>query len=261
MHGKEEVLLPALKSIGVKNVQIPALDTDQFGTFSGEINRLDDPIKTLRKKCVLANKMTGNDLVIASEGSFGAHPFMPFACADEELLMLKDFKNSIEIVVKELSTETNFSGQEISDLDELQNFANNAGFPDHALILKGNGAIEKGISDAKLLEETFWRLKAESHHKIMVETDMRAMHNPTRMKVISTAASKLKQAILATCPECHFPNFTVKELKFGLPCGLCQMPTESVKCEVKKCDHCGLREEKPVEKNYQDPMYCNYCNP
>jgi hypothetical protein len=261
MHGKEEVLLPMLRSVGVKDVQIPALDTDQFGTFSGEVNREDDPIKTLRNKCVLANKMTGADMVIASEGSFGAHPFMPFVSADEELLMLKDFKNSIEIVVKELSTETNFSGKEISDLDELQNFANNAGFPGHALILKCNGVIEKGISDAKILEETYWRFKAESHHKIMVETDMRAMHNPTRMKVISNAASKLKQAILATCPECHFPNFTVKELKLGLPCGLCQMPTESVKNEIKRCDHCGKHEELPAEKNYQAPMYCNYCNP
>lgn len=261
MHGKELVLSPVLQDLGIDQIVTPNIDTDQFGTFSGEKERLDDPLQTLRKKCLLAHEHTGIDVVIASEGSFGAHPFIPFASADEEIVMLRDYRCGLEVIVKELSTETNFAGKVIEDRDDLLLFAENAGFPEHALILKSRGHMEKGITNSNQLIQVFYDMMDLSNARVWVETDMRAMHNPTRMKVIAQCATKLKESINSLCPECLWPDFTIKKMESGLPCGLCQMPTESIKLRIKICDKCGAREEIATEKKYQDPMYCNHCNP
>ena len=37
MHGKEEVIVPALAPLGLALSVCPGLDTDRFGTFSGEV--------------------------------------------------------------------------------------------------------------------------------------------------------------------------------------------------------------------------------
>ncbi len=80
-HRKEEVMAPCLTdALGVICQVAENLNTDLLGTFSGEVARLDDPITTLRKKCMLALKQHPIfDLVVASEGSFGPHPTM-FLC-------------------------------------------------------------------------------------------------------------------------------------------------------------------------------------
>jgi hypothetical protein len=261
MHEKERVLGPILASVGLIPLTLSEINTDQFGTFSGEIQRLENPIETLRKKCDYAYSFDNCELIIASEGSFGAHPFIPFAHADEEILMLKDYSNDLEIVVKELSTETNFDGSTIQDLTALLTFAEKAGFPDHALILKTGNKLEKGIKDKKKLVEAFLKMQAFNGSEIVVETDMRAMHNPTRMKIIEKAADKLIKAMLSCCPMCQIPNYTVKNVLTGLPCALCGMPTNSIRAEVLHCDRCGASEENAVEKIAEDPMYCTYCNP
>ena len=115
-HGKEKVISPILaQNFGIESLTIEGLNTDILGTFSGEIERKEDPISTLRQKCLLGLKNTNLDLAIASEGSFGAHPSLFFAQANDELVMLLDTKNKIEIVARELSTETNFAAQTIKN--------------------------------------------------------------------------------------------------------------------------------------------------
>ena len=108
-HEKEKVIAPILeKELGVSWFVINDFDTDELGTFTGEIERKDDPIITARKKCLLAIELTNCDLAVASEGSFGPHPTIYFVPADDEFLLFFDKKNDLEIIVRELSTETNF---------------------------------------------------------------------------------------------------------------------------------------------------------
>ena len=136
-HKKEEAIAPILENeLGLICVTLNGLDTDLLGTFSGEVARLDDPVTTLRKKCQMAIEVSGINLAIASEGSFGAHPTIFFAHADDELIMLMDKENDIEITERELSLETNFNGTEVKSVDELIEFANRIGFPAHGIILK-----------------------------------------------------------------------------------------------------------------------------
>lgn len=77
-HKKERVIAPILeKELGV-NCFVTDIDTDKFGTFTGEIERKEDAISTARNKCLLAMELENCDLVLASEGSFGAHPSLFF---------------------------------------------------------------------------------------------------------------------------------------------------------------------------------------
>lgn len=266
-HGKEAVLKPMLEQqLGVKVVTPSVFNSDAFGTFSGEKERNGSPLDVARKKCIAAHELTGLDIVLASEGSFGAHPVLGFVPADEELLLLKDFANNLEIKAKVLSTKTNFNGTECYHWEQVLFFASQVSFPSHALIVKSSKddykQMHKGITDWETLKNTFHSYK-DQYGKAFIETDMRAMHNPTRMKVIGEAAEKLIGVIKQICPVCECPGYDVQKVEKGLPCGYCQTPTESAKAYIYACQRCGHTDTKlyPFKKMQEDPMYCNECNP
>lgn len=267
MHKKEEVIAPIFETeLGVSCSIVKNVNTDTLGTFSGEVERNADPVSTVRAKCLLAMKESGADLVVASEGSFGAHPEIFFAKANEEIVMLLDIKNGLEITGKILTTETNFDGKAVSDWRELKAFAESVFFPTHGLIIRehqnGVSGIIKGIRDWQTLESTFNDFMA-SYGSAWVETDMRAMHNPTRMQAIRLATEQLIENIKSLCPVCETPGFAVHETKAGLPCSLCKSPTRSIKNLHYNCSYCGFSEDRARTDGRlsEDPMYCDVCNP
>ena len=267
MHHKEAVIAPLLeKELAVHCFVPDHFDTDILGTFSGEIDRKDDPLATARKKCFLAMELTDCDLGIASEGSFGPHPSIFIASADDEILVLIDKKNNLEIVVRELSLETNFNASKINTYTELEEFANTVQFPSHAILLKSTEkeipVIVKGIQSWEVLKESYEKL-ANYTSPIEAETDMRALFNPKRMKVIEKASQKLIEKIKSSCPECKTPGFGIILAKSGLPCEWCKSETKSIKSYIYQCQKCHYELEKmfPNNKQLEDPMYCDYCNP
>jgi hypothetical protein len=265
MHQKEKVIAPILNSmLGVTCFVSHELNTDQFGTFSGEIERTLSPLNAARAKCDLAHQHTGCDLVLANEGSFGPHPNLFFIPANEELMLLRDYKNDLNIWTSLLSTETNFNSLEISNTKQLADFAKSIGFPSHNLILLS--------SDRSLIRKDFNTLEEANHALVelikdngrcIIETDMRAMNNPTRMRVIEELTHKLVKKVKATCPSCNMPGFDVIRVNSGLPCMVCKSQTSSTLSLVKRCISCSHEEliEYPNKKVEEDPMYCNYCNP
>jgi hypothetical protein len=266
-HQKERVISPILESeIGVTCFVDETFDTDILGTFTGEVERELDPISTVREKCLRAMKMNNCDLGIASEGSFGSHPSMFFVSADDELLIFIDTLNSIEVIARELSTSTNFDGKQIQTPKELFEFAEQIGFPTHGLILRKskdeNIDIHKGIIDIETLKKSFEDIYSK-YNSVYVETDMRAMYNPTRMSVIEKATQKLVQKIKSTCPQCQMPGFGITDAKKGLKCSLCGSPTNSILSYIHICQHCQFIKEEmfPHNKTTEDPTYCDYCNP
>jgi len=266
-HEKEQIISPIFeKELGVTCSVPEHFDTDIFGTFTGEVERKPDPITTARQKCELAMQQTNTDLAIASEGSFGPHPSIFFVNADEEILVFIDKKNDLEIIVKELSTTTNFNASEIQSLRALKVFANKVGFPSHGLILRQSKNdfknIYKGITTWVKLIDVYNHLINHSD-TIYVETDMRAMYNPTRRNVIQDATNKLIEKIKNTCPACKTPGFGITGIKEGLPCSACKAPTRSILSHVYCCQKCNYEEYKayPYEKTVEDPMYCDQCNP
>lgn len=266
-HKKENVIAPILeKELGVTCFVVKNFDTDELGTFTGEVERKDDPISTARNKCLKAMALESCDMAIASEGSFGPHPTLYFVPADDELLLFMDRKHNLEIIVREISTETNFNGSEIKTKEELNAFASDVNFPSHGLIIKNAKdnftEIVKGITHSQHLTNTF-QYFISKYGKAFVETDMRAMYNPTRMNVIEKATKKLADKINTLCPQCKTPGFSITDSKRGLPCEVCHFPTRSIWSYMYTCQKCSyVREDNyPNGKLREDPMYCDYCNP
>ena len=266
-HNKDKVIIPILEEhLKVKCFVPEDFDTDELGTFTGEIERKDNPLNTVRQKCFLAMEKTEVELGIASEGSFGPHPSIFIAHADEELLIFIDKKNNLEIIVRELSLDTNFNATTINCFHDLVDFVKEVGFPEHAVILKVvvNNKITavKGIQSWELLEESYNKL-SKNNSQVVAETDMRAMYNPTRMKVIEQATFKLVEKINSLCPQCSTPGFGVINSKKGLPCEWCKLPTKSIISHIYQCQKCDFQLEKMYPNNikHEDPMYCDFCNP
>mgnify|MGYP003606642435 CR=1 FL=1 len=266
-HNKEKIIAPLFENeFDVKCFLSKKFDTDSLGTFSGEIPRKSDPLETLRQKCLQAMQLEGFDLAIATEGSFGNHPSVFFATANDELILLMDKKNNMEIVERVLSLETNFYAQEIHSKDALVSFLEKVQFPSHGIIIKDKEKdwkrIEKGIVDFETIE-SYYEAFSKNGNSCFVETDMRASYNPTRMKVIKDVSLKLIDKINSLCPHCNSPGFGVFSAQPGLLCNSCAKPTKSTVAHIYKCLRC-LHEEKRLHPNgklTENPMYCDFCNP
>jgi len=211
-------------------------------------------------------EMAGCDLAIASEGSFGPHPSVFFAAADEEVLLFLDTKNNLEVTAITVSMHTNFNGRELDNEEQLVEFAAKVNFPSHALIIRkaqhDASEIVKGITDWQELFQHFQTF-ISNYGKAFVETDMRAMCNPCRMEVIGEAAIKLAEKLNTLCPNCKTPGFAVTEIIAGLRCEWCRLPTRSTLIHRYTCRKCKFSLEKkyPHQRQAEDPMYCDYCNP
>ncbi|MBD0336329.1 MAG: hypothetical protein ICV62_12630 [Cyanobacteria bacterium Co-bin13] len=265
-HRKEQVIAPLLQELGVQ-VVVPTIDTDQFGTFTRDIKRPGNQLSAARLKAEAALQLTGADLALASEGSFGMHPAIPFLPYSRELVVLIDRAHDLEIVGEALSTETNFSHIQVTRLEEAHTFAQQVGFPAHGLVVMAAPAaapadILKGITAAADLTAAVIQM-LDQFGQAHLETDMRAMHNPTRMKVIAQATENLIQKIRSCCPHCGCPGLDAVEQETGLPCAWCGSPTHLTLATRYACKKCSFQQRVlfPHRQEKADPAQCNYCNP
>lgn len=271
MHQKERAIAPLLeRELAIQVVVPPNFDTDAFGTFTREIKRPGDQLEAARLKAEKALIVTGETLAIASEGTFGPHPVLPYVPYNREIVLLLDKANDLEIFGQEVSLETNYSHKEISTFKEASEFSIKAGFPEHGIVVMVNassdrkGEIIKGITTEEHLREAVTLALAHSPNgKVHIETDMRAMYNPTRMKTIEKATRDLIAKLNQVCPLCAWPGFEVVEKVKGLPCALCNFPTEMTRAVIYQCKKCSFRQEVvfPDGLKKAEPSQCMYCNP
>jgi len=271
MHNKEKVISPLLKEhLGINLIVPQGLNTDVFGTFTREIKRPDTQIITARLKAKKALEMYDEEIAIASEGSFAPHPLIPYIYANREIIIFLDQENDLEIIGEVFSMETNFNHQTISSLEEAEEFAHKVGFPEHGLVISfanistGKTQFIKGItSKENLINSVETAIKNTSDNKFHIETDMRAMYNPTRMKNIAFATQDLINKINSLCPQCNTPGFMINQKIPGLPCELCHQPTSLIKAVIFQCQKCGFTQQQlfPNNQEFADPSLCEYCNP
>jgi len=270
LHGKERAIGPALMKVLplAAVVEIPNVETDRFGAFSGEVQRTLDPLSTAVAKARHGAEVSGMDLVVASEGSFGPYPLSPFISCNEELLVLFDARDDSTYEFRHLSLETVFGGERCTTVEHVEQFAQRMKFPSHGLVLRAKEKwepgdhMEKGIQDPRRLRNIAAEL-IQQHGSVWVETDMRAMMNPTRMKVIGETAERFAKELSSTCPACSHFFFRITGAKAGLQCELCGWPTESIRYYTRTCRTCGHleQEERPDGKKTEDPQFCGNCNP
>lgn len=265
-HKKEEVIAPLFfDEFGITSFVLDHFDTDSFGTFTGEISREGSPFDALKKKANAAMSKANADLVVASEGTFGPHPTLFFVPADDELLLFRDTQNDLEILAREVTTKTNFGSANVETEEELITFADKSFFPSHGLILSSPlepSKYFKGIVTKEELLHIFYQIKSNAK-VVNVQTDMRALFNPTRMETIAKACHKLVQNIKSTCPRCFAPGYNVTDVLAGLPCSLCRRSTQSTLAHQYVCRKCGHDELRyyPNLKLEEEPTFCDYCNP
>jgi hypothetical protein len=270
-HAKSIAIAPSfLENIGTGVIEY-VCDTDQLGTFSGEIERKDSALECARCKCELALEKLGSgvEFVLASEGSFGPHSFIPFLPRDQEILYFIDRRHDFHLHLSHVSANTNYQMKSITSFDELKAFLTSSQFPSHGLILRPNNKessnlIFKGVCDESELKEAFKRCqKKSSDSMVWVETDMRAHMNPSRMEVIRELANKLSLRLASHCPKCSMPGWGIVSTESGLRCEDCGLPTELTKYEIFGCVKCAYEEvlDRKDCLKQASPRFCNYCNP
>lgn len=270
MHGKESVIAPVLKEgLGLVVEVAAGVDTDRFGTFTREIARPGSQLDAARAKVAAAFAAAPwARFGLASEGSFGPHPELPVMAIGRELVLLVDREARLEVAGYDVGIETNFAHAIVRNAAEARAFAMRAAFPGHGLIVMGwrdqtpdpAAWLDKNVGDVRGLEEAVQRAVAVCG-EALVETDMRANRNPTRMRAIGRATRDLVERYLSRCPRCARPGFAVTERLRGLPCAWCGAPTRMIAREISTCASCGFRREGAVGEPTADPGCCEICNP
>lgn len=269
-HEKEHIIARPIKRVLGADLVVPeGIDTDQLGTFTGEIPRLGSMEEVVVQKALLGIKATGIKQGIASEGSFGPHPQYFVIPSDYEMLAFVDEEQDFIHIEKLLSTKTNFAHCKVRASDDLISFLTQVKFPSHRLIVKPNQAIKagmilKGINDYQALQQAIkLAITNSADETAHIETDMRAHHNPTRRQVIRQLTFKLLRRLQTHCPECDLPGFGLIATEPGLPCELCGLATKLIKSEIFGCVKCAYKTKQARQDQIQfaDPRFCDYCNP
>lgn len=283
-HDKARAIaLPMRLGLGIELVASSGIDTDLLGTFTGEVERTGSPFETVIKKARIGMASSQLSLGLASEGSFGPHPYLFFIPGTQEIMVFID--DQLEIVVTEqlVSAETNFEHILTSSISDLDDFLMRVKFPSHGLIVRPNreqghlgasadaggppakgGAIIKGLQDVGELQRAIELCcKESSDGKSFVETDMRAHMNPTRQRVIRKLAIKLARRLKQSCPSCSCPGWGLTDFLPGLPCSLCGLPSEKALFEIHSCLKCQHQQQvaRPDGLASVEPQECNFCNP
>lgn len=265
-HGKERVVVPLFReSFGVDVELAGGFDTDTLGTFTRDVARPGSQLDAARKKAQKGMEILGVPYGIASEGSFGPDPFGLFPW-NVELVILVDYARGIEIVGRAQGPGQHQHDHVLTH-EGLAAFAEQAGFPEHGLVVRADGPddprIWKGLKDRATLEGAFAEALGQSKTgKVFVESDLRAHMNPTRMALIRQATEDLIRRMKSGCPRCHSPGFWVVERIAGLPCRDCGSPTNDARAERWACvadDHAEVRDLDTAR--FADPCRCNECNP
>ncbi|RTE86022.1 MULTISPECIES: DUF6671 family protein [Gammaproteobacteria] len=257
-HDKGKVVAPVLRNVGLRVVENPYWDTDQLGTFSGEKARKNSAQECALIKAKKAVEVTGMDIGLGSEGTFGGGPMPGIMNWDEEILCYYQ-KSTDRVIYAHASGPFNGKTITLRSHSEAMDFVNQAE-KEQALNLTVKDEFLKGV-----FPEQFRALLVNSAEHLtwplIVEPDLRAMNCPQRREIIQKAAEDLAVRLCSMCPECEAPNYVVKTREAGLPCEQCTLPTQLPLYEVLACDECGHEEKKAVESSQASSQHCALCNP
>lgn len=263
-HGKQALIGPALTVTGL-HVEVAPIDTDMFGTFTGEVPRHGSPRAVVEQKARAGAAACGRDIGLASEGSFGPHPAFPLFTADVELVAFVDLALDLVVVERAVGIDTVAASQAFAPWEDPLEFCQRVGFPHQALIVRpADGTptcIEKGIRQtAPLVTAIVAAAAASVDGRALVETDLRAHCCPSRRPVIRTAAQRLAARLVQRCRACTRPGFGAMRHEPGRRCAQCGFPTKEPAVHIECCECCGYQVRRDVD-GPADPAVCEFCNP
>lgn len=265
LHNKGVLAKDAFKEHLHMDVEELQIDTDQFGTFSGDVERKLSPKESAIAKAKQGLAHSNYQYALASEGSIGADPTIPFLNSDVEFVVFLDSVNDLIIFHAHRSFEITAYTHEYKQGDDLEKFLIKADFPKHQLIVKsldsGVKALAKGISDESTLMSVLHQATEDGLKKIVIESDLRAHASPSRAQNIKEAFKELAIRISSLCPECESPGWGVTSAVRGLPCTDCGEESNAVRAHLYGCISCTyVAEGEPIATSI-DPSRCSWCNP
>jgi hypothetical protein len=270
MHGKEAAVGPLLQRfLGLRVIVPDGLDTDRFGTFSREIPRAGSALDAARAKIEEGfARVPGSTIGIASEGSYGPHPDVPYLPLGHEHVLLIERHTGLQLVGRHVGAALHMAAARVTSVGEAIALAERWRFPAQGvLVMRLDGeqpsprrGIHKELRTLPALQQAVARIVAEDG-AAWLETDLRAHRNPPRMRWIRRATLDLVRALRSRCPACERPGFVRSSSVEGLPCASCRQPTSTIKAFVRACASCGHQACEPVGVAWADPALCDLCNP
>lgn len=260
-HGKQHQFAPAFRRVLGAALTAPPVDTDRFGTFTGEVERTGTPLQAARAKARAAMNLAGLPYGLASEASYG--PLAGGWLGHEEILLFRDDIAGIEIVEGHRTASVPAVAQRVSRHVDVPS-AMLRGLPGQGLIVRpagADGTTIKGITDVDALRSAIAAAVTASPDGLaVVEPDLRAHHNPSRREILSALAETMALRLATRCPSCAAPGFGRVDVVRGLPCRVCETPTPLRRSEIHACAACTHRETRALGGS-ADPADCPACNP
>ena len=264
-HGKVAQIAPAFASLGDWQIELVEIDTDIYGTFSGEVPRLLTPRDAAIEKARAGALHAGFDFGLASEGTIGPHPQIPFINSDLEVMAFVDLKTNFAVVETLMSIEIQAYSSTVNSDTDIEDLIAKLDLPAHAanvtINIDGERQFIKGIHRPEELRRVVAKALGQSA-TVEVENDFRAMSSPSRQANIVALAEKLAARIGSHCPACNQIGWGSLGFEYGLPCSDCFEVVVSVahseKLGCATCDHSELRS---LGRESVDPARCERCNP
>ncbi|MGK0741995.1 DUF6671 family protein [Leucobacter sp. Z1108] len=263
MHGKEQLARGPFHTIlGATVLGVAGIDTDQFGTFAGDIPRTLPPRETARAKARLGIRTAGLTAGLASEGSFTTE--YGWSTRHNELVLFLDEDRGIEVVESRTASFPLPPGRHILTSAQALSYATSLGFPHQGVIVQahhdhGSHAHKDTHSPAEL-EITVNRL-LDQNVPVSVLPDYRAHRSPARADILRDLCSRMARRLSTPCPGCRSPGYGRVKTIPGLPCGTCGQPTHLPAADIHACSTCDTTHTRPRTSTLADPQWCETCNP
>ena len=259
-HGKQSAVQIALQQAGYAVTTVHGFDTDTLGTFTGETPRKGSQLDAATTKARLATELSGQRFGLGSEGSFGPDPYVGLTAWAQEILVWWDALERRAVFALTQGPLTNYAQRTVTTWTQAQDFAQEAGFPEHGVVVAKPGApfFFKDATDWSDLERQV--RAALAHGPLWLETDMRAHRNPTRMAMVGQCAQELARLLQCACPSCQRPGFGEDFPIPGALCQSCRFPTTALRAKTTRCNACGYSEDTVIRATVSSSR-CDRCNP
>lgn len=263
MHGKEHLAREPFRNILQAAVTaVPDLDTDQFGTFAGEIQRTLSPVEAARTKVRLGMRRAGSPFGLASEGTFSSG--FGLQTEHHEVLLFADDTRGFELLEATVTSSPLVPARRVTSVDAGVRFAEAAGFPRQGIVLTGGAAgthVFKNFAKFSALTEQLDGMFGPGDESVTIAPDYRAHRCPSRREVITALARRMALRLDTACPSCDAPGFGRVDVERGLPCADCDSATRMIAADVFRCVRCPATERRPRNIRAAAAEWCDHCNP
>jgi hypothetical protein len=266
--------LPALaRTLGMRLVLAHDVDTDQLGTFTGEIPRTGYGGRDRGPQGAPGDRVDRPRPCRGQRRLLRPAPVAPMLSAGQEILAFLDTVRDVHILERR-TTPTNFGHTTTTPhrrgdrrLPGAHRFRSPRGRRPSPQLPPTCGRDPhlqgRPVPAPASMRRSAGAPRTPTDGLARLETDMRAHVNPTRMREISLLADRLASRLATLCPACGTPGFGPVDHEPGLPCDTCGEPTRLTLATIHGCARCSHRSRHPREDGQRraDPTFCECCNP